>query len=49
MRQQRDSWPDTLARLAGRRFETLIVSAKGDPLEVIRTVAELAPDLRAAA
>ena len=46
---QRDSWPDTLARLAGRRFETLIVSAKGDPLEVIRTVAELAPDLRAAA
>ena len=39
-------WLDTLRRLAERRFETFFVSADGDPVEVVRRVAELAPALR---
>jgi alkanesulfonate monooxygenase SsuD/methylene tetrahydromethanopterin reductase-like flavin-dependent oxidoreductase (luciferase family) len=42
----RSGWFETLARLAGKRFETLIVSGAGDPSEVVRAVAELAPALR---
>ena len=45
----RSSWADTLARLAQKRFETFIVSADGDPLEVIAAVAELAVEVRAMA
>jgi hypothetical protein len=41
-------WPDTLRRLAGKRFETFFVSAAdGDPLDVVRAVAEAAGELRA--
>lgn len=45
----RSSWADTLARLARKRFETLIVSADGDPSDAIAAVAELAPEVRAMA
>jgi hypothetical protein len=42
----RSIWLDTLLRLAHKRFQTFIVSAPGDPLEVVRALAELAPRLR---
>lgn len=42
----RSEWADTLRRLASKRFETFIVSADGDPLEVVRAVADLAAELR---
>jgi alkanesulfonate monooxygenase SsuD/methylene tetrahydromethanopterin reductase-like flavin-dependent oxidoreductase (luciferase family) len=45
----RSSWADTLDRLARKRFETLIVSADGDPSDAIAAVAELAPEVRAMA
>jgi hypothetical protein len=45
----RSSWADTLARLARKRFETLIVSVDGDPSEAIAAVAELALEVRAMA
>jgi alkanesulfonate monooxygenase SsuD/methylene tetrahydromethanopterin reductase-like flavin-dependent oxidoreductase (luciferase family) len=45
----RSSWLPTLQRLAGKRFETFILSTEGDPIEAIRAIAEIAPDLRATA
>ena len=40
------TWLDTLLRLAHKRFQTFIVFAEGDPIEVVRALAELAPRLR---
>jgi len=42
----RSTWLPTLRRLAKKRFETFVVSAAEEPLDAIRAVAELAPDLR---
>jgi alkanesulfonate monooxygenase SsuD/methylene tetrahydromethanopterin reductase-like flavin-dependent oxidoreductase (luciferase family) len=42
----RSEWADTLRRLASKRFETFLVSADGDPLEVVRAVADVAAELR---
>jgi alkanesulfonate monooxygenase SsuD/methylene tetrahydromethanopterin reductase-like flavin-dependent oxidoreductase (luciferase family) len=39
-------WLDTLRRLADKRFETFIISAEGDPLDVVRRAADLAAQLR---
>lgn len=40
-------WADALRRLAGKRFETFIVSiSDGDPLEAVRAVADMAGELR---
>ncbi len=45
--KDRSTWVPTLERLAAKRFETFIVSLEGDPLDAIRAVAEIAPELRA--
>jgi alkanesulfonate monooxygenase SsuD/methylene tetrahydromethanopterin reductase-like flavin-dependent oxidoreductase (luciferase family) len=42
----RSTWLDTLLRLARKRFQTFIAFAEGDPIEVVRALAELAPRLR---
>jgi alkanesulfonate monooxygenase SsuD/methylene tetrahydromethanopterin reductase-like flavin-dependent oxidoreductase (luciferase family) len=42
----RSTWLDTLLHLAHKRFQTFIVFAEGDPIEVVRALADLAPRLR---
>jgi alkanesulfonate monooxygenase SsuD/methylene tetrahydromethanopterin reductase-like flavin-dependent oxidoreductase (luciferase family) len=42
------AWAEKLIGLAGRRFQTFIVSPDGDPLEAIHKLAEIAPAVRAA-